>query len=538
MRHLLVTWWYEIVLPSVGLKRFAARSRPARMRRFARRFRVLAVALGGLMIKLGQYLSSRLDVLPPEITKELEGLQDEVPAVEFSAIRNLAEQELGVSLERVFASFDEQPVAAASLGQAHRAQLSDTDADAAGFRDVVVKVQRPGIADIVDIDLAALRRVAQWLSRVRLVNRRLDAPALIDEFAVTSLEEIDYLHEGAASERFAALFESDPRVRVPRVAWERTTRRVLTLEDVSAIKITDHEGMRAAGIDPSEVAPVFAEVMFDQLFRHGYFHADPHPGNLFVTPLSGDGPPWALTVVDFGMMGSVTPALKSALRKLVIAAAMRDGKAMVAAMSEAGVLLPNAESGELERVISHAFARFGGMGFAELRQVDPREFREFAAEFSDIMLSLPFQLPANYLLVMRTTSLTSGVCSGLDPSYNLWDSVEPYAQGLLRDESGGFITDAVNSLRDALKIGLGLPARVDALLSQAENGGLRIEAPGIERTLVRQERASRRTTSAVLFASLFVGGAILRLDGSAWAVAVMAASAVPFLHAVFGGRRR
>ena len=537
MRHLLVTWWYEIVLPSVGLKRLAARSRPARMRRFARRFRVLAVALGGLMIKLGQYLSSRLDVLPPEITKELEGLQDEVPAVEFSAIRNLAEQELGVSLERVFASFDEQPVAAASLGQAHRAQLSDTDADAAGFRDVVVKVQRPGIADIVDIDLAALRRVAQWLSRVRLVNRRVDAPALIDEFAVTSLEEIDYLHEGAASERFAALFESDPRVRVPRVAWERTTRRVLTLEDVSAIKITDHAGMRAAGIEPADVAPVFAEVMFDQLFRHGYFHADPHPGNLFVTPLSGDGPPWALTVVDFGMMGSVTPALKSALRKLVIAAALRDGKAMVSAMSEAGVLLPNAESGELERVISHAFARFGGMGFAELRQVDPREFREFAAEFSDIMLSLPFQLPANYLLVMRTTSLTSGVCSGLDPRFNLWDSVEPYAQGLLRDESASAVGDALSALTDAVRIGLRLPSRIDAFLTRAENEGVPIDALPLEKAITRHERVSRRTTSAVIFAALFVGGAVLRPDDAGWGTAAMVASAVPLLHSVFSGRR-
>ena len=537
MWHLTVTWWHEIVLPSVGLKRIAARTRPARMRRFAKSFRVLAVSLGGLMIKLGQYLSSRLDVLPPEITSELQGLQDEVPPVHFDAIKRLAEAELGIPLGRVFAYFDEDPVAAASLGQAHRARLTEVDAEAAGFRDVVVKVQRPGIGDIVAVDLAALRRVAVWLSRVRLVNRRVDAPALIEEFATTSLEEIDYLHEGAASERFADLFEHDPRVRVPAVAWERTTRRVLTLEDVSAIKITDHAGMRAAGIDPADVAPVFAEVMFDQLFRHGYFHADPHPGNLFVTPLNGDGPPWALTVVDFGMMGEVTPALRAALRKLVITAALRDGKAMVEAMNEAGVLLPTADTRELERVMSHAFARFGGMGFAELREVDPREFKEFATEFGDIMLSLPFQLPADYLLVMRATSLTSGVCSGLDPRFNLWDSVEPYAQGLLRDESAGAVGDALSALTDAVRIGLRLPSRIDAFLTRAENEGVPIDALPLEKAITRHERVSRRTTSAVIFAALFVGGAVLRPDDAGWGTAAMVASAVPLLHSVFSGRR-
>lgn len=537
MRHLIVTWWYEIVLPSVGLRRIAVRTRPARMRHFAKRFRVLAVALGGLMIKLGQYLSSRLDVLPQEITAELQGLQDEVPPVDFPAIKALAEAELGVPLSAVYDAFDEEPVAAASLGQAHRARLTDADAADLGFRDVVVKVQRPGIGDIVAVDLAALRRVAVWLSRVRLVNRRVDAPALIEEFATTSLEEIDYLHEGAASERFADLFEHDPRVRVPAVAWERTTRRVLTLEDVSAIKITDHAGMRAAGIDPADVAPVFAEVMFDQLFRHGYFHADPHPGNLFVTPLNGDGPPWALAVVDFGMMGEVTPALRAALRKLVIAAALRDGKAMVEAMNEAGVLLPTADSRELERVMSHAFARFGGMGFAELREVDPREFKEFATEFGDIMLSLPFQLPANYLLVMRATSLTSGVCSGLDPRFNLWDSVEPYAQGLLRDESAGAVGDALSALTDAVRIGLRLPGRIDAFLTRAENEGVPIDALPLEKAITRHERVSRRTTSAVIFAALFVGGAVLRPDDAGWGTAAMVASAVPLLHSVFSGRR-
>ncbi|HEY9324904.1 MAG TPA: AarF/UbiB family protein, partial [Agromyces sp.] len=230
-RRLIQLWWFELALPKLGLAGVAERTRERRIRRLAEDFRTLAVELGGLMIKVGQFLSSRLDVLPPEITSELEGLQDEVPPVPFPAIRELAEAELGARLGQVFDRFDEVPVAAASLGQVHRARLSDGDADETGLRDVVVKVQRPGIDQIVAVDLAALRRVAGWLRRVRVVSDRVDAPALVEEFAETSLEEIDYLHEAASAERFAESFADDARVYAPAVVWERTTRRVLTLED-------------------------------------------------------------------------------------------------------------------------------------------------------------------------------------------------------------------------------------------------------------------------------------------------------------------
>ena len=321
--NIAVTWWFDFFLPRIGLSKLAARNRSARMVHFARKFRALAIELGGLMIKVGQYMSSRLDVLPPELTKELEGLQDEVPAVPFDEIRELAEAELGVPLGHVFADIDETPVAAASLGQVYRVRLSDADAAEAGFVAAVIKVQRPGIDAIVAIDLQALRRIAKWLSRLRAVSKRADVPALIEAFAATSLEEIDYLHEAANAERFAAIFEDDARVKVPAVAWERTTKRVLTLEDVTAIKIIDKDGLAAAGIDPADVAIQFAEIMFDQLFEHGFFHADPHPGNLFVTPAADPsvGPPWQLTFVDFGMMGEVPPTLRGNLRQLLIAAA-------------------------------------------------------------------------------------------------------------------------------------------------------------------------------------------------------------------------
>ncbi|MFJ8895954.1 ABC1 kinase family protein [Leifsonia sp. NPDC102414] len=543
--NLAVTWWYELLLPRIGLQSVAERTRSKRMRRFAQRFHGLAVELGGLMIKVGQFMSSRLDVLPPEITTELEGLQDEVPPVPFAAIRALAEAELGIPLGRAFAQVDETPVAAASLGQAHRARLAPTDAADTGLDGVVIKVQRPGIGAIVDVDLAALRRVGGWLSRVRLVSDRVDMPALVEEFAHTSLEEIDYLHEAENAERFAEQFAGDARVAVPEVVWERTTRRVLTLEDVTAIKITDTDSLEAAGIDPAQVAPVFASVMFDQLFTNGFFHADPHPGNIFVTPVapSASGAiaaehPWKLTFIDFGMMGEVPATTRSGLRKLLIAAASRDGRGLVDAMRDVGVLLPTAETTELEKAMTHLFARFGGMGFAELREVDPREFRDFAAQFGDVVRSLPFQLPENFLLIIRAMSLTSGVCSALDPQFNLWDSVEPYAAQLLRDERGNVVQDIAKQAVEIAGIALRLPKRVDALLDRVEDGTVEVRSPRLEQRVAALDRTARRLISAVLFGALLIAGAVLRAGDAVFGTVLMAVSVLPLLHALFSGWRR
>lgn len=532
-------WWFELFLPRVGLGRLAERTRSRRMRQFARRFHDLAVELGGLMIKVGQFLSSRLDVLPPEITKELEGLQDEVPPVPFPQIRRLAEKELGAPLGEVFAALEEVPIAAASLGQAHLARLNPLDGADTGLDRVVVKVQRPGIGAIVDVDLAALRRVGGWLKRFRVVSERADVPALVEEFAQTSFEEIDYLHEAANCERFAEDFARDATVGVPGVVWERCTRRVLTLEDVTAVKITDTAGLRAIGIDPAEVAPVFAAVMFDQLFTNGFFHADPHPGNIFVTPVpaGAEGRPWKLTFIDFGMMGEVTASTRKGLRKLLIAAAARDGKGLVAAIREVGVLVPTADTVELERAMTHLFARFGGMGFAELREVDPREFRDFAVEFGDVVRSLPFQMPENFLLIIRAMSLTSGVCSSLDERFNLWDSVEPYAAQLLRDERGNLVQDVARQAVDVAGLALGLPRRLDALVATIEEGSLPLAVPRLERQVARLDRVARRSASAMVFGALLVSGAVLRGADPVLGSVLMIASTMPLLHGLWVGRR-
>ncbi len=539
-RHIVVEWWFELVLPRFGLGAFARRGRTERARRIARSFHSLAIELRGLMIKVGQFMSSRMDVLPPEITSELEGLQDEVPAVEFAELRELAEADLGMSLNRAYAFFDPVPLAAASFGQVHRARLLPVDSSEVGFEDVVVKVQRPGIDEIVRVDLAALRKIAGWLDRVKFIARRVHLPSLLEEFAVISLLELDYLHEGANAEHFTENFSDDPSVHTPAVVWERTTRRVLTLSDVTAIKVNDRHALEAAGIDPAAVADELARTMFDQLFIHGFFHADPHPGNIFVTPTADDRaeavtPAWRLTFVDFGMMGEVPDTLRAGLQRLIIAVASRDAKGLVGSIRDMGMLLPSAESAPLERAMSELFDRFGGMGFAELQKVEPREFKDFADKFGDIVRTMPFQLPENFLLIIRAVSVTSGVCSGLNPAFNVWTAIEPYAKQLTRDGGSGTVRALTQQAITTAGLIARLPQQLDDLITVMQRGQLAVETPSVDRRLRAIEQIARRVVSAIIFAGLLLGGILLRQTDPVVGVILIAASVLPLLHAVFAG---
>ncbi len=530
-RAMAQAWWFELVLPRFGLGRLAARGRIRRLQRLARRYRVLAADLGGLMIKVGQFLSSRLDILPPEITHELEGLQDEVAPEPFERIREQTEAELEMPLEHAYAEFDPVPIAAASLGQAHRARLTPAIASDLGFTDVVVKVQRPGIEAIVAIDLAALRRVARWLSRVRIVSSRADAPALVEEFATTSLEEIDYLQEAANAERFAADFADDPRIGAPVVVWDRTALRVLTLSDVTAIKITDLAGLAAAGIDPAAVAQELARATFQQIFVSGFFHADPHPGNIFVTPGAQQGDDWHLTFIDFGMMGEISDSLRAGLRDFILAVVARDGRALIASLERLGVLLKSADTDELERAMATLFDRFGGMGVAELQTVDQRELEAFALQFGETIRSLPFQLPESFLLLIRAISLISGVTSALNRDFNMWDAVDPFARTVL-SASGGVLRGLGQQAVGLATTLARLPRRLDELTARIDRGQVAVRTPDLDRRLRRVERSVGRVASAIVFAALLIAGVLLRSTDGVLGTVLMASSAVPLLHVI------
>ena len=529
---------WEIVFRYMGLRGWIRRTRGERFRREAVRFRALAIRMGGVMIKVGQFLSSRLDVLPPEVTDELANLQDEVPAEDFEGIRELAESELEAPLTEIFDSFDPDPLAAASLGQVHRAKLKDGyDAE---FHEVVVKIQRPHIASIVDVDLSALQKVGTWLMYYRPIRKHADVPALLSEFSATLYEEIDYELEADHAETFYQNFDGDPDVHVPRVVRGLSTRRVLTLEDVFAIKITDYEAITAAGIDRGEVAERLLGTYLQQIFEDGFVHADPHPGNLFVTPLPAeDGQPvkWQLTFVDFGMVARVPESIKDSLRELLIAVGTRDASRVVKAYQMLDMLLPGADLELIEKAEAQVFDRFWGKSMKELRNIDPKEIRQFAQQYRELMLNMPFQIPQNLLYLARTVAILSGMCTGLNPDFNLWQQLAPYARKLVEEETASGLDYWLDELGEMLQVLLALPGQTSRVLARVESNGLTVQAPQVSREVRSLTRSVDRLTGGVVFAALLIGGVMLvNTENSTYGGGLIGASGLALLWVLLGNR--
>ena len=529
----LIVW--ELILPRLGFRKRTRQTRPDRLRRSAAAFRTLAIEMGGVLIKVGQFLSSRLDMLPVEITAELADLQDEVPAENFDDIRRVIESELGAPLASKFIRFDEIPLAAASLGQVHTAELEippENGGDA--LTDVVIKVQRPNIETIVATDLAALATVCKWLHRYPPIRKRADVPMLLDEFARVLYEEIDYLAEGRNAEAFAANFANRPDVLVPGVAWTHTTRRVLALENVYGIKITDYDAITAAGIDRTEVARCLFDTYLQQIFDDGFFHADPHPGNLFVFPGDAEGNGWRMTFVDFGMAGHVPPNLRAGLREGTIATVTRDSTRLVNAYQTMGVLLPHADLELIAQAEEKVFERFWGKSMAELRDISHREMFEFAREFRELVYTMPFQMPQDLILLGRTVAILFGICTGLAPEFNVWDSMTPFAQKLIADETVSGWRFWVDELGDVARSLLTLPRRLDVVLGQIEHGKIAVQVPRLSRQVSRMNRSFRRMVGAIVFAAFLLGGVQLHLadqvilGGALFAGAILALTWIIF----------
>ena len=529
-----LVFWYYFVERVLGRAAYIERTNMQRWQQYAREFRGFAISMGGVMIKLGQFISTRIDVLPETIIAELEGLQDEVPSVPFSKIRAVLEAELGPIPNR-FQWMNEQPVAAASLGQVHRARLLNGDR-------VVVKVQRPGIDQVVYTDLAALRivtRVSMWF---RFINRRADTRALAEEFGRVLLEELSYRQEAYNAVRFARMFKDDMGVYIPYVYTEHSTDRVVTMEDVTTIKITDYAAMEAAGINRKEVANRLMDTYLYQIFDKRLFHADPHPGNLFVYPLPVDdekadfgphGRPFYLIFIDFGMTGSLTPKIASGLINTLSAVLTRDPHKLVASYAELGFILPGSDIERIEEAAVLAFNRVWGLSMAELRNIDFNEISALGREFNDLLYDMPFYVPQDFIYLARAIGILSGMCTGLDPNFNPWHELQKYSGSLIQLAAGNESTDGLPSLTSLfsgngaqmlLDIGQSLITRTIApgtatqntLLQRAERGEIKFQVEAgqkLRRDLLRIETQERKTTRAVIFGSTLIAATLLYTAG-------------------------
>lgn len=504
-------------------------SRPARFRQMARRFRGLAVEMGGVLIKLGQFLSARVDVLPAEITQELAGLQDEVPPVPFADIATTLQDELGdISLR--FVDFEHTPLAAASLGQAHRARLQLNPDETI---PVVVKVQRPGIEEVVRTDLAALRVVAQWVMRYAPIRRRANVPMLMEEFARTLWEELDYGAEANNAERFAAIFADETDVVVPVIYRQHSTKRVLVLENVEGLRINNIEGMRASGIDPAAVAIRLLDIYFKQVFQEGFFHADPHPGNIFVRPRplpneTTTSTPFEIVFIDFGMMGNIQAAMSANLRKVLLCVTQRDTRGLTQIYNDMGFFLPGADLERIAEAQEVMLGRIWGRSLQEMTRPSPAEVRELGNQFKDILREFPFQIPQDFIYLGRAIGMLSGLTSQLHPDVNLWAQMESYAKQIVGDERLRWFAPSL--LWAELQSVLGVPAQLRRLIQLAETGKLQIrvvEDAGTTNRLNRLDRRPGRLNHTILASATLLAGTLLYTNGNSslaftfWSVAVI-----------------
>ena len=456
--------------------------------------------LGSAFIKLGQLLSSRPDILPAGWVSELASLQDNVPAFSFDRVQTVLEEELGQRCAEVI-DLDPQPLGAASLAQVHRASLRSG-------RQVVLKVQRQGLDRRFRLDLDVMQQVAAVLQRHPSWGRGRDWPAMARECRRVLLRELDFRVEAQYAARFRQQFLDDEQIRIPGVIWELSTRRVLCLDYLPGIKINDREAIVEAGIDPSEVAEIGAASYLKQLVRFGFFHADPHPGNLAV---ASDG---ALIYYDFGMMGVLSDGLRRRLGSMVRAAAARDSAALVAELQAAGLIGTEIDVGPVRRLVRVMLQDALTPPFSS-NVID-----KLSGDLYDLVYGQPFRLPVELIFVMRALSTFEGVGRSLDPAFSLVSIAKPYLLPLMTS-SGPGTNDLFNEL--GRQVGalsskaVGIPRRLDESLERLEQGALQLQV-----RLGESDRQFRR----MIVAQQSIGQAVL-LGCLALATAIVGASSRP-----------
>jgi ubiquinone biosynthesis protein len=475
-------------------RRLIGRRRLAEVSTTPEHLRQALEELGPTFIKLGQVLSTRPDLLSPEYQRELAKLQDRAPAVAVSEVRAVLVAELGQSVETAFATFDDEPLAAASIGQAHTATLPDGTA-------VVVKIRRPGAVEQIEADLGIIQQLATAASRRWAFADRYDLEGLAHEFAQTLRAELDYLREAGNAERFAANFRDDSAVHVPRVYRQLTTARVLTLERLSGIKIDDLAALDAASIDRRALAERAATIILKMIVDDGFFHADPHPGNFFVEPGGRIG------LIDYGMVGVIDTLTRDRLARLALAISSQDAGALVDALLELGVARLPPERDLLRRDLADLLARYYERALGEIA-IGP-----LIAEVLALIRRYRLRLPPNLALLVKTVMMEEGLGTRLDPTFQMTTVLAPYARRLLLRHYSPVLWARRFSQAglEAADLGADLPRHLRRLLGNLERGDLQltVRPTDMEPLLRRAERLVNRLVLGILAAAFVNGLAVL-----------------------------
>jgi predicted unusual protein kinase regulating ubiquinone biosynthesis (AarF/ABC1/UbiB family) len=471
--------------------------------------------LGPTFIKVGQLFSTRADLFPVEYVEELSKLQDRVPAFSYEQVERIIAKDFGRTIPELYQSFDPIPLAAASLGQVHRAQLHTGE-------EVVVKVQRPGLKKLFTIDLQILKGIARYFQSHPKWGKGRDWLGIYEECSRILWEEIEYLNEGRNADNFRRNFKGEDWVRVPRVYWRYSSPRILTLEYLPGIKISHYEALEAAGLDRKNLAKLGAKAYLQQLLNDGFFHADPHPGNIAVSP---DG---QLIFYDFGMMGRVQPITREKLMDLFFGISQKDAERVVDALIQLGALAQTSDMGPVRRSVQYMLDHFMDKPFEE------QSITTISDDLYEVAYDQPFRFPATFTFVMRAFSTLEGVGKGLDPDFNFMEVAQPFAMQLMTEgngsRSGSLSEGLLGELgRQAAQVGntaLGLPRRIEDTLDKLEKGDIRVRVRSTEtdRILRRVSTVNMGTNYTLLIGTFTLSATILLVNQFIW-LAVIAAIA-------------
>ncbi len=398
---------------------------PEKQRHRADQLRKILIGLGPTFIKVGQALSTRPDLVRKDFLEELVRLQDQLPPFSNDVAHAIILRELGRSVDEVYCEISPQPVAAASLGQVYKARLYSGEA-------VAVKVQRPNLMPVITLDLYLMRWAASWMVPWLPLNLGHDLTLVVDEFGTKLFEEVDYLNEGRNAEKFATNFRDDPRVKVPAIYWRYCGKRTLTLEWIDGVKLTDAAGIAALGLNQDELIEIGVTSGLQQLLEHGFFHADPHPGNLFaVAAKNADGTPRAqMAYIDFGMMDQLEEPAKETLVDAVVDLINKDYLDLAADFVKLGFLTPETDIQPIVPALESVLGDVMG------ESVQDFNFKTITDRFSELMYEYPFRLPAKFALIIRSLVTQEGLALTLNSSFKIVEVAYPYvARRLLTGES-------------------------------------------------------------------------------------------------------